>query len=281
VVSLATPLVSRAQFREALAQAESEVPLRPDDVSVGALRFSLLRQLARGERSDVFLARRARRLTERVILKVLRDGEDPASIRQEWDTLAALDASDAQGTEHFASLVPSPIAHGEAHSGGGRSGQVLVTRAVPGFGWTLGDVQRAFPSGVDPRHAVWMWRRILEVLGWAHRSGWSHGAIDPAHVVLNEREHAVMLVSWSHAARLGGAVVPAADMTQAARAVSATLGGDGVPAALRTLVDQCARGSSPTDDAWRLKDLVAEAARLAFGPPTFVPFEMPPRWAGA
>jgi hypothetical protein len=264
-------LVARKGFREALARSEQEVAARPDDVVVAGARYRVLDRIAVGERADVLLATRARRLGERVVLKVLRS--PGPSVNREWDVLAALHASEAQGSGHFTVRLPVLVTRGEVHQDGGAR-PALVVRASPGFRLTLAGARDAFPAGLDPRHAVWIWRRLLELLGWVHRSGWAHGAVEPTHVVLNEHEHGAMLVSWSRAMRVAGGGDPAADLTMAARAIGATLGDDAAPA-VRELVDACAAGQSPTTDAWRLKELVAEAARRAFGPPTFVPFVLP------
>jgi hypothetical protein len=121
-----------------------------------------------------------------------------------------------------------------------------------------------------------MWRRLLELLGWVHRSGWSHGAVLPPHVVVEEREHGAILVSWSRARRIedGGSV--ATDLIMAARAVDSLLGPtEPIPGPLREVLDACLAGRGGSEDGWVLKETVAEAVAKAFGPPAFVPFHVP------
>jgi hypothetical protein len=263
--------------------------------------------LARGESSDVFLATRARRLTERVIIKALRASEDADLLAHEWDVLSALHAGTAQGAAHFSLRLPSPVARGDARFADGRSGPATIVRAMAGFRHTLDDVRRAYPAGVDARHAVWIWRRILELLGWVHRNGWVHGAVLPQHVVLHAGDHGAILVGWSCAVQQGervsavsadcerfyarevldrGPATTASDVTMSARSVAYALGANEhgelpreVPTPIRELVEACAAGEAIAGDAWRLKDLVADAAEQVFGPPAFVPFEIPPRGA--
>jgi hypothetical protein len=260
--------------------------------------------LSRGELSDVFVATRARRMTERAVVKLLRDSADADLFAREWDVLSALHESEARGAAHFARLVPDPVARGDTRGPDGRSHAAMVLRSLPGFAATLEDVRDAFPAGVDPRHAVWMWRRLLELLGWVHRSGWIHGAVLPQHVVLNAGEHGAMLVGWSCAVRdgerlpalcatresfypsderSGGRAGIPTDLKMAARCVAFVLGADGadtvpsgVPPSLREILDASLVGTTP-DDAWQLNDAVASAAGRAFGPPAFVPFAIPPR----
>jgi hypothetical protein len=275
VVAPGIPVIARKGFRAALAQAERDVPAGPDDVTLAGVRYRVLRVLAAGERADVLLATRARRLGERVVLKVLRNPAEAASVEREWAALEALQASDAQGAAHFTLRVPAPVARGEARLGlGGVARPALAVRASPGFRWTLADVRAEYPEGLDPRHAAWMWRRLLELLGWVHRAGWAHGAVEASHVLVDEREHGAILVGWSRAAPLDDGGDAAADLTATARAIRA-LPGDGVPPALAELLDACAACSPPASDGWLLMDLVAKAARRAFGPPAFVPLHMP------
>jgi hypothetical protein len=263
-------VVSRKTFRDALARAEREVAVRPSDIEVAGLRYRVLAHLADGDRSRVLLATRARPLTERVVIKVLRGGS-PGDLDQQWEALEALHASTSQGAPHFTLRLPPLVARGDA---------AIVFRPLPGHDTTLAELPAAFPAGLDPRHAVWIWRRLLELLGWVHRSGWTHGAIAPSHVVIDPREHGAILVGWSRAAHLSAAGATA-DLAMAAQTVLATLGalGIGTRAALATeqLLTACARGDLPSSDGWQMKELVAEAARHDFGPPQFVPLDLPPR----
>ena len=301
--------VSRKSYRRAWSDAESELSRSPTDVTVAGKRWRQLTFLAHGEISDVFLATRARRLTERAVVKLLRDPADSDLFAREWDTLSALHASDVRGAPHFSPLAPAPIARGDARGPDNSSHAAMVVRLQPGFAANLDDVRSAFPAGLDLRHAVWMWRRLLELLGWVHRSGWVHGAILPQHVLLDAANHGATLVGWSCAAHVGDRLpalcaaresfYPAAersgdpagrttDLVMAARCIAFAIGSDAaaagaadalpanVPAPLREVLSASLSGAAP-DDAWRLNDVVAAAAERAFGPPSFVPFAISPR----
>lgn len=284
---------------------------RPEDegrprVAVGDARFVVEGRLGVGDGCDVFLARRDARLTERVVLKVLRAGRDADLVTREWRTLEAITASEAQGADYFRTLLPQAVTHGRLVGPGAAEVPVNVYRWRSGFVHTLEDVRARYPDGVDPRAAVWMWKRLLEGLGWVHRAGYVHGAVVPRHLLLHARDHGVVLVGWSSAARSGSplaalsagargfypddawagrAVTPATDLTMGARSIVAALNGDpargtiprDVPEPLAELlkahVDPSARGRS--DDAWELMKRVSEAGKRAFGPARFVPFAMP------
>jgi len=238
--------------------------------AIGGRRYVVAGRIAQGERSEIFLAERAGRVRELVILKVTSDA---ARADAEWRAVHALHESSAQGADFFSTLLPQPVARGKI---AGRA--TLVYRWRSGFVHTLGDVRRAYPAGVDPRAAVWMWRRALELLGWVHASGASHGAIAPEHCLIHARDHGVVFCGWSSAMR--GA--PGDDVARAARAIAYALGGDAtslpasVPAKLAEIVRAYATGAR-TDDAWSAKERVREAAIACFGPPAYVPFEMRPQ----
>ncbi len=295
-------LVSAAAFRRALADLEEEAR-DATDLIVGGHPYRLLGRIGRGESSDVFLATRVTALGERVIVKALRAREDAAFLDREWDVLTALAKSTAQGGPQLSRRLPQLVARGDASVRATEKRPVLVMRAASGFTHTLEEVRTI--GAVDGRHAVWMWRRVLELLGWVHKSGFAHAAILPQHLVVHPRDHGVMLVGWSCAARtdaraplfavseahrgfypselLSGAPPSArSDVMMTARCIAYALGGDpasgevppSVPAGLAAMIRGIANAPY-TDDAWALKEAVAQAAEQAYGPPKYVPFHLP------
>lgn len=266
-------LVSAAAFRRAQAELDDEARERAD-LSVGGVHYRVLGRVAAGEHSDVLLAERAHRIPERVILKVLRPGADEAALDREWSALEALHASSAQGAPQMTRRLPQLVARGEASDAGRPA---LVFRAASGFVHTLEDVKRAHPGGVDARHAMWMWRRILELLGFVHRSGFVHGAITPAHAVIHARDHGLMLVGWSAARRCaarGDDYAHRDDLAASARAIAYVMA-SGAPGPIAELVRASASEPFTDDDAWRLRDTVTRVARQVYGPPAYVRLEMP------
>ncbi len=169
------------------------------------------------------------------------------------------------------------------------------------FQYSLADVRRAFPGGVDPRVAMWAWRRILDSVSYLHRAGFAHGAIVPAHVLLEENDHGALLVGWSRMTAIGDErpplpsghdaferglperASPELDIGLSARAISYALGGDGsgdvpatVPRPFAEALARAAAGLSPAEaDAQKLYGSLRDVARASFGPPSFQPLRMP------
>jgi hypothetical protein len=274
-------------------------------IEVEGVRWVVRGRIARGESSDVFLGCTDRRLNESVVIKLLRNECDADLFQAEWEALTALNASDAQGSPYFSTLIPQPIVHGMVRGSPARRASVFRFR--PGFVHTLADVRRAHPDGVSPTAGVWMWKRLLELLGWAHGAGFTHGAVLPHHVLVQPRDHGIGLVGWSCAGRLARpaplrATVAAAkefypssasgrlqanaalDLAMVARTVVAVLGGDparalpppSFPSGLAALLTASATLDPLSQvDAWALQSEVTLAARAALGPPRFEPLSMP------
>lgn len=64
---------------------------------------------------------------------------------------------------------------------------------------SLAEVLRAYPKGLDFRDMVWMYKRLLVGLGFAHSKSVVHGAIVPSHVLIHPTDHGAILVDWSYA----------------------------------------------------------------------------------
>ena len=256
---------------------------------VGGRRYILDGRLAKGSSSDVFLGRFDHRLSEQVVVKMLRAPDDLSVFRHEWEVLGALQRATRDGTAHFSRLMPSPVAFGEARLGlHGTEGtrQVMVLGLASGFVHTFDDVRAAYPAGVPAGASIWLWKRVRESLAWLHGTGQVHGAVLPAHLLVHARDHGVRLIGFSCATHVGQKVTvtagglspgvvaqPAIDCAMSARAVQSLLGAS-VPEPLQRLLQRASEDAVSFADGW---DLIAEVDRVArevFGPPQYVPFQM-------
>lgn len=291
--------VSVSKYREALAEWNA-----PDDrergqrFSIADTRWVAQRLVARGEISDVYLAKRARGPSELVLLKVVRDPEDAPLLEQEWAALRRL--RDAALSQHvdLGSRVPSPVASGLLEDGR----RACAYRWSGGFLHTFEAVREAYSEGVPPVASIWVWRRLLEILGVMRDARLVHGAILPNHLLIENGEHGVRLVGFSCAdapkaplralstsfedfypARVlrSHELTAAMDMTMSARCVAYLLGGRGgalpagVAAPLAELLRRAADDEAEADlDPWKLHKELGELGRSLFGPPAFHPIAM-------
>ncbi|GAA4901438.1 hypothetical protein LX16_0424 [Stackebrandtia albiflava] len=227
------------------------------------------------------------------VLKLARHPADNDLIRGE---AAALERLAERGDPAFSAYVPrlrGVVRHRDT-DGAERHGNLLPL--LTGF-HDLTEVAAAYPGGVDPRDAAWMWRRLLVGLGHAHRAGVVHGAVLPEHVMIHPELHGVIIVDWCYAA-LDGAAVPAmvarytdwypvevpgrrpagpfTDIHLATRTM-ARLIGDRMPDPMRDFVRGCTQTTPAArpDDAWRLLTEFDDLLARLYGPRRFRPFHLP------
>ncbi len=265
--------VERARFREAFAwwqDARAQGFAAEDLVRVGQRTWALRQRIGRGRTCDVHAGMLARWPSERVVVKLARIDADASRLAHEHSILLGLQRSTANGAEHLGMRVPQPVVRGVVDGGSHGGRHALVLRWASGFVHTLVDVRLAHPRGVSPRAAVWMWRRMLESLAFAHRSGVAHGGLSPARLLVHAREHGVMLVGWGDAREATAAAI-AEDLAATARAIDGVLAGADTPRELAALVAE----SPAYGDAWALRERVGQVAEACFGPPQFEHFPMP------
>ena len=160
----------------------------------------------------------------------------------------------------------------------------------------LTEVHTAYPAGIDPRDAAWMWRRLLTGLGWAHRAGLVHGAVLPEHVLIHPAEHGLVLVDWCYSVPAGATVPALVSKHRAAYPPEVTAKQPATPAtdifmatglmlglirdppeALRRFARGC-RYDKPRmrpQDAWSLLGEFDELLGDLYGPRRFRPFALP------
>jgi len=202
-VSRGAEVVRAAAFREAWLRVHQAVDLPARVVSVAQGRYGLIAGLGGGESSQVYLAQRIHPFGERVTLKLARTDNADAALQYEAEAIRQLQSLKAAGSAYFSLRLPQLVACGTARDGASPDRHALVLRHPTGFWGSLADVMRGHGMGVDPRHIVWMWRRVLEVLAYLHDNGWQHGDLCPEHLLVHPRNHGVQMIGWTRA-RHGG-----------------------------------------------------------------------------
>lgn len=274
-------LVMRETFRQALVRARGSGPFFGGDLRCGGESYQLLQLLGSGEISQVHLARRVGVLPLLVTIKLSSASSSSAHYSREAGVLRELQTvqSDSAGA-YFSQLLPEVVAEGPVE-GNGHGQHALVLRHPNGFWGSLAALNARYGQGLDPRHAVWIWRRILGVLRFIHSVGWAHRDVRPEHALVHPKDHGVRLIGWSAAQKGAGAKDQAADLLRSARVVLVLLSGASgagslpsqVPAGLAQFVTRAAQDEDfcRAQGAEGLDNLLREEARAAFGPPVFVP----------
>jgi serine/threonine protein kinase len=272
-------VVTRDTFRQAWLRAR-QVSGSLDGVQCGGDRYHLMQFLGAGEISQVYVAQRIGMLPFLATLKLSSASAAAGRYAREAQVLRELQALPGDAGAFFSQQLPEVVAVGSA-DGAHNAQHALVLRHPNGYWGSLAVLTERFAQGLDPRHAVWIWRRILAVLGFIHSQGWSHGDVRPEHALVHPQNHGVRLIGWSSAQSGASAKEIARDLMRSARVVLVLLGGTSaagaipsqVPAGLSQLLQRAAQDDEfcRSQGAPGLDSQLRVEANTAFGPPTFVP----------
>jgi serine/threonine protein kinase len=234
-----------------------------------------------------------------VVLKVARRPTDNDLLRNEARSLRLLRTVDPQWTSYLPELRDS-FTYRDQSTG---ADHVVNALDHPQGMVSLTAVRAAYPSGLDPRDAAWVWRRLLVALGVAHRAGLVHGAVVPDHVLIQAEQHGLVLTNWCFAVPEGepvpavvaryrdwyppeilnrGLATPGSDVYLATRCMLALMR-DPVPGPLRAFARGCllAAPKARPSDAWDLLAELDDVLGHIYGPRRFRPFALPatvPAW---
>ena len=207
-------------------------------------------------------------------LKLVRDPHQNGLAQNEMIALRTLHA--APDAKKFGAYFPRLLDAFVYQDDSGDDHQALVFDRTPGW-YSLEDVRRAYPCGVDPKDMAWMFRRVLTALGFAHRNGVFHGAVTPQNVWILPEDHGLMLTGWASAVCSPVDSTAGADILGAVHSMLFISGGEleGLPKPLQLFF----RGSSLPDkrtpqDAWALMKEFDELIGRLWGRRTFRPFVM-------
>lgn len=156
--------------------------------------------IRRGDIADLFRAETIGSGSSRSsVLKLARSPRDGDLMDAEVRALRTLREPD--GDESFYPFFPELIdsfAYKQAGSAK-RRGNVLEDLSE----WfTLEQVRQTYPAGLQPLDAVWMWRKLLWVIGYAQQRRLIHGGITPSNVLIHPEHHGLKLADWCYSTEL-------------------------------------------------------------------------------
>jgi hypothetical protein len=241
--------------------------------------------------------------TSNAELKVVHDARDNELANNEMRALRILGSqADAEKISPYIPKLLDAFFY-EASS----TRKALILKANESW-YSLEDVREVYPDGIASKDMAWIWRRLLVILGYAHRSGILHGGVLPRNIWIFPEEHGLMLTNWTSALidpdtmgrrmpvfyqkyqewypqdylRKEGSLFPA-DILMSAKNMIWLLGGDphkkifpkSVPTALQAFLSGCILplNRSPRD-AWALLEEFDELLETLWGPRKFHPFHM-------
>jgi hypothetical protein len=280
----------------------------PAEVTVDGRSYRVLDRIAVGSRCAVYRCRFG--VGGEGTFKIVRHPVSNTALAREAEALRHLHRADPAGT--FTPFVPAVVeSFGYVARPGDAPRHANVLRLHPLVHspaddlYSLAEVRAAYPFGLDGRQMAWVWRRLLTVLDFAHRSGVAHGAVLPVHVLVDPGDHKLVLIDWTGAFTQTGGLAPTApdvppayrswpglrdfpsrvdDLRVAARSMADLLGGDGehfppaVDAALARHLSRCMAMTGHTyAPAAQLRDEFDRLIEALWGPRKFIPLTMPPK----
>lgn len=172
-------------------------PFRPSVIEAKGKKYILVDQLAVGDIADIFLATVTNGSAEhKVVFKLVKNGVDNDLLENEAKVLEKLYPPSAKD-EKFYRFLPK-VENTFIVRGPGYQRRVNI---LPWFQEHRGfdEILRVFPDGIDFRDMVWMFKRILHGVGFAHEKKIVHGALIPPHVMIHPVSHGAKLIAWSYA----------------------------------------------------------------------------------
>jgi serine/threonine protein kinase len=250
-----------------------------------------------GDLCDLFAAREN---GTPALLKVARSPRSNDLMAAESRALSRIDKELAGQPvrAHFPTLVESFLLRDTA----GNQRHVNVLRPEQDV-FSLAEVLRAYPQGLHPADAAWMFNRTLAALGTAHGIGLVHGAVLPTHLLIRPSDHNGILIDWCYSVAIGEPIkaistpyaddyppevsarqgaTPSTDLYMAARLMVRLLGGSGIappdstPKPIQALLRACLIPAPARrhNDAWQVLEDFRTILGDLYGPPTFRPFRM-------
>ncbi|MEP7125599.1 MAG: inactive serine/threonine-protein kinase VRK3 [Byssovorax sp.] len=277
---------------------EAPAPEGPVDFEVKAQSgsYRLTSRVARGDLATVYGGARAGSSGGEVVFKLADDAADNDLLQAEVRTLQRLSSAQSPQSKHL------PVVLDQVRTSDGRAGTVFERIS----GLDLCTLRERLPGGVPQRHLIWIMRRALSVLGWAHSNGILHGNVEPAHILVRPGDHNVWLIDWSWAivepaktgqtfrclnedygppeARSRKEPLPSSDLYSLGKTMIYAAGGDPATHALPDTVDvrlqrflrffvvESALGRAA--DAWDMYKQLDNLREEVFGPHEFLTLEV-------
>jgi serine/threonine protein kinase len=167
-------------------------PSDPSFIKSSKRTYEVKEGITKGDLSTVY---RGIYESKSVIIKVSSDPSFNPLMETEATILKKLNQS-VGGTTSFKYFIPTLVDSFRIQDSIVR--QVNVFESVDGFR-SLTDIHAIFPKGIDQRHFVWIFNRLLSTLSFVHPQKIVHGAILPDHILVHPVTHAIHLIDWCFA----------------------------------------------------------------------------------
>lgn len=284
--------------------------IEPQVIKTAKREYEVSRLITQGDLADLYACTYKEGKKEfNALFKLAQSPADNDLMENESRVLTAMYPS-SQKEEKFFRYLPKPIDSFMLRGATRTNRRANVMQYASGY-VTFADIIKAYPKGLNYKDVVWMFKRLLAGLGFAHNKHQViHGAVIPTHVLVHPTEHGAKIIDWCYAVpewkkgtgRIKAlsspyksfyapevlakkAPTPQTDLYMAAKCAVALLGGnihtnqmpDEVPRPIQAFLGSClltAQNKRP-DDAWKLHEDFDELLLRLVGKPRYRPLTMP------
>lgn len=136
-----------------------------------------------------------------IIVKACRLPGDNDLMDNEVETLTALEAAPEYTTmqRYFPKLL-----HSHLDAAGSRVNILTYfdTDICPPYNLIpLSKIAAYYDNQMQEKQIAWIWRRLLAAVGFAHTNGIIHAGITPDNILIEPRQHGLVLIDWTFSSR--------------------------------------------------------------------------------
>lgn len=265
-------------------------------ISAGTRQYQINSPMAQGDLSTVYAGSMSGSETGKIAVKVVEDPADNDLLQNEVRILRYLRTEPGAYGKHLPELLD------EFRTGENKMG--IIMRHLEGFDLTA--IRKKYTNGIPPRHIIWVFRRTLSVVGYAHSKGVVHGNIDPSHILVSPGDHNVFLIDWAYSVYKPASTgqgfravnekysapevsqqkspIPASDLFSVGKCMIYLLGGNIETNQMPAEVDERIQRfiqffvrPSPQQrpqDAWEMYNKLDDLRAEVYGPHEFIEFKM-------
>lgn len=161
--------------------------------------------------------------------------------------------------------------------------------------YSAAQIKAKYPNGLEDRHLVWMFKRLLSALAVAHNNGIVYGGSTPDNIYFHAKNHGIVLFNWTTAVKAGNnipyyvekwqnfypaevlnkqKVKPDFDIYMAAKLMLWL--SSNLDRRIKVFFEACISGKSESrrQDAWELLEDFKKLSQRVFGPNKYVKLVM-------
>ncbi|MCB1193003.1 MAG: hypothetical protein H7A23_25760 [Leptospiraceae bacterium] len=160
-------------------------------ITTAKRKYNIRNTLAQGDLSTVYGGTAVGGDGEvgKIAIKLVEDPADNDLIQNEISIIKYFASEGSIYNKHLPTVLD------EFKTKEGQMG--IVFRQVDGY--DSYSVREKYKDGIPQRHIIWIFRRALSIIGYAHSRGVIHGNIEPAHIMVRPKDHNLYLIDWCYA----------------------------------------------------------------------------------